>query len=215
MEKVFEGNNFNQNTPGSGRLFVPLPLDSEGKELVIKLHKVVPEDDSSITKIRILDGLMNERNIVSLSSSAFLATTLMFFVGVCLLITCLAYIPAGVKTYSLYTMAMFVITASLWVMCNSKVIQYFTDNWVLVHNLEYISFFSTPLWLWLFLSYHWDNHKKQCNTAINLLLVFLMITFTAKAFGICDFYLFLKPFHLLAVLNILVILVPGLKSIHS
>lgn len=215
MERVFEAKHPNQTTPGSGRIFVPLPQDAQGKEVVIQLHNIVLEDDGPIAKISILDGMMNNRSIISLTSSAFLATVLMFFVGVCLLISCIAYIPSGVKIRSLCSMAMFVISASLWVLCNSKAMQYFTDNWVLSHNLEYIAFFSTPLWLWLFLSYHWDSHKKLCNTAINLLTVFLLITFTAKAFGIRDYYFFLKTFHILAVVNIIVILLLGIKDLRK
>lgn len=214
LERVFEKKSFNQNTPGSGRIFVPLPADSQGKEVVIKLHKVVLEDDGPVANISIMDGLMSDRSITSLSSSAFLATVLMFFVGVCLLVTCLAYLPAGVKVHSLSTMAMFVITASLWVMCNSKSMQFFTDNWVLIHNLEYMAFFSTPLWLWLFLSYNWNSHKKICNIAINVMLIFITITFTAKALGLLDFYFFLELFHILAILNIIVILVLGLRDIR-
>lgn len=215
MERVFERQSYNQKTPGSGRIFIPLPANSQGKEIMIQLHKVVTEDMSSIFKISIMDGIMTDRGIISLSSSAFLATALMFFIGVCLLITCLAYFPAGIRIYPMAAMAMFVLSGSLWVMCNSKMIQYFTSNWVLIHNLEYISFFTTPLWLWLFLSYNWDSYKKLCNRAVNLFLAFISITFTAKVLGIYDFYMFLKIFHLLAVMNIGVILVLGFKDIRN
>lgn len=214
LERTFESKNFNQSTPGSGRIFVPLPSEAQGQEIVIQLHKVVLEDSGPVAKISIMNGLMSQRSIISLSSSAFLATVLMFFIGVCLLITCVVYLPMGVRTYSLSTMAMFVIATSLWVMCNSKTLQYFTDNWVLMHNLEYLAFYSMPLWLWLFLSNNWDRHQKICAVAINVQMGFMVLTFSAKVLGICDFYSFLRVFHALAIANIVVILVLGLKDIR-
>ena len=211
-EKVFSQKYFNQDTPGSGRVFVQLPQDSAGKEIVIKMYKAVPQDESAIAQIRIMDGVLNERNIVSLSGSAFVATILMFFVGVCLLITSIVYVCGGIKIYSLCSMSMFVITSSLWVMCNSKVLQFFTDNWVLMHNLEYMAFYSTPLWLWIFLYYNWEKHAKTCKVAITILTVFSMAVLTAKVFGICDFYASLRIYHALALGNIVVILILGIKE---
>lgn len=212
MEKNFEAKSFNQNTPGSGRILVPIPADSQGKEILIRYNKIVPEDDGPIANVHIINGQMNERNIISLSSSAFITTILMFFIGCGLFLTSLVYIYSGVKIYSLSSMSMFVITSSMWVMCNSKILQYFTDNWVLMHNLEYISFYSTPIWLWMFLSYNWDRQKKICNTALTILIAFFIITLTTKAFGICDFYIFLKVFHGLAFLSIFTVLILGIKE---
>lgn len=211
-ERIFESKSLNQSSPGSGRLLVPLPEDSAGKEIVIKLSKAVPEDNGPIAKLNIINGLMSERSIISLSGAAFLATSLMFFVGICLLITSLAYAFGGIKMYSLCSMSMFVITTSLWVLCNSKAMQYFTDNWVLIHNLEYMAFYSCPLWIWMFFSQNWNYKKRLCRAANTSVITFFMITLTAKAVGISDFYYFLKLFHVLAFANIALILAIGIMG---
>lgn len=76
----------------------------------IELHKTVLEDNGPIAKISILNGIMSERSIISLSGSAFLVTMLMLFVGIYLLITSPAYVCSGIRIYSLCSMSMFVIT---------------------------------------------------------------------------------------------------------
>lgn len=211
-EQKFQPKQTNAETPGSGKLFVYLPDDFEGKTIHIQLERVVLQDASSLGTVDIINGMVNARLFIPGDNMLFFVIATIFLIGIILLLISAAFKSVGVKTSPLVMLALFAISASLWFMCNSKIFQFFTDNLVLMHNLEYLSFYLMPVTLWAFLHLNWDSRSKATVPILMVMLGFFTIAITLKFLGICDMFRLLNIFHILVVINAIVFICFELRN---
>lgn len=196
-----EGSQKKSFTPGSGRFYVMLPQDSAGKELHIRYSRTVMSDDSLIARVAIHDSLQKPFFFVSGSELLLVSMLSLFLIGLVLLIIALVADWRRFLYSPLCSLAVFAISTSVWITCNTKLSQFFTPNLIFLHNLEYIAFFTMPAALWMFAWLTWHYCPRVTLPTIGILSGFLVLALTCKALGLLDFYSFLTLFHLLVLCN--------------
>ncbi len=202
FQKKFEIEGYNSTESGSGKVIITLPHDSEGKELHIKLEKVVVSDNGPIPAVNIINGAITPANSIIQNKFIFASMLPVLFFGIVLIAASIAYKSLNLQLSALIHLAMFMLTESIWVLCNSKHIEVFTQNWVLVHQLEYMCLYSLPYFLWSFLKYNWNSKSKTINYMTYITGTFFVIALTLRIFFQVNFFHLLHIFHLVALLNV-------------
>lgn len=202
----FEDQQRRNFTPGSGRFFVSLPDDFAGKELHIRYYRNITTDNSSIATILLRHSLQNPYFFIPGSDLLFIFMLSLFMAGLVLLI--LAIVTAGRRLLGspLFPLSLFAMSSSLWILCNTKLIQFFTHNLVLVHNMEYISFYIMPVALWMFAWLNWHYCPKVTLPIITIMSAFFAVSITLKFLGLMDFHRLLTPFHILVFCSTVIFL---------
>ncbi|MEG0692483.1 MAG: diguanylate cyclase [Oscillospiraceae bacterium] len=214
-EYRFESKSPISKTPGSGRFYINLPDHSQGKTIHIQYERVVPEDLSAIADIVLINAMASCQLYIPNRQIVVLVITAMFIIGAILLIISAVIRSSKVKATPLICLALFCVSAAIWFLCNSKMLQFFTGNLVLIHNLEYICFYLIPVALWAFMWSNWKYSPKVTLPMIITMSVFFASSLTLKILGICDFFSLITIFHVLVCINILVfgfISIQGLRS---
>ncbi|MEG1858691.1 MAG: hypothetical protein RR216_08085, partial [Pseudoflavonifractor sp.] len=190
------------DTPGSGKVAISLPPDSAGQTIRMEYEHVILSDGGPVPTITLQDGVGKPFLMIPNGNYLFFIVSAIFLVGVVLLLLSVALVGIGVKLAPILYLAIFYLSSSMWIMCNSKIFQFFTDNLVLMHNLEYMSFYLLPLALWSFLWSNWHCYPKISACILTVTGTFFALAITLKAFGILDFYYLLPVFHVLLALSI-------------
>lgn len=193
------GNQKKSFTPGSGRFFATLPQDFSGKELHIRYDRAVMSDNSNIARVSLHDTLQKPFFFISGSEVLLIAMLAMFLVGLVLLIIAI-FVDWRHFLYSpLFPLGVFAISTAAWITCNTKLAQFFTRNLILLHNVEYIAFYTMPLALWLFAWLTWHYCPQVTLPVLVIMSGFLGFSLTCKALGLLDFFTLLPIFHLLVI----------------
>lgn len=193
---------WNEFSPGSGICFVSLPEDAQGKEIHIEYGLMPGTSETVVSTIKIIDGIVSPGTYFGESKFLLFIASSMLLVGIIGIVTTFVYIAMGTKLYQLGLLSLLIASSSTWIMCNSKIMQYFTPNLIFIHNLEYISFYLIPVALWGFVSTNWNDSKKASGMMFGLMSAFFAITITLKSIGITDMFHFLKLFHLILLANV-------------
>lgn len=85
--------------------------------------------------------------------------------------------------------------------------QIITENLVLIHNLEYLTFFLMPVMLWGFIGRSGKIRSKLSSYMFTYSLIFYIFTLTMKLFGFNDFFAYLNLFHFLYVFHLIAIVI--------
>lgn len=213
-ETNFNANSSLQTSPGSGKFYVPLPQDCVGKTLRLHYINTVPSDLSSLRTITLSNGNYNPYLIMEHGNIIFFSSTSIILLGLVLFIVAIIYFKEELLFQSLIFIAGFAISSSVWILCNTKLMQFFTENLVLIHNLEYITFFIMPVTLWGFIGRSGKIFSKLSNYMFTFSLIFYLYTMTMKLLGINDFFAYLKLFHLLYILHLIAIVYVLYKNRH-
>ncbi|MFZ2537726.1 MAG: diguanylate cyclase [Oscillospiraceae bacterium] len=211
FKSKFEPSGANSQTPGSGKFHIYLPENFQGKTIHIRYDRVVPEDNGPIANIDIINGVGNPQLFIQNENVMFFIVTIIFALGIILLVTSLIFRSLSIKISPLISLALFAISSSVWIMSNTKIIQFFTSNFVLIHDLEYISFYLMPITLWAFMWQNWKCYSKFSIAMLSIGSAFFAGSLTLKFFGICDFFYLLKMFHILVFVNVIVFAVVAIK----
>jgi len=204
---------WNQYSPGSGIHFVFLPKDYEGKDIHINYQIMPGTSETVISTIKIIDGIVSPGTYFGGSKFLLFIALSMLLVGIIGIITTFVYMAMGIQLYQLGLLSLLISSSSTWLMCNSKIMQFFTPNLVFIHNLEYISFYIVPVALWGFVSTNWDESKKENNMMLFIMGTFFVMSITVKCLGLADMFYFLKMFHMMFLANILYIFYSAIKKV--
>ncbi len=214
-ESEFEPKGINCQTPGSGRFNIQLPEKFEGKTVHIQYERVVKKDVGPIGSIDIINGRGNSQLFIVNGSIILFIITSVFMLGVLLVIISTSFKSSGIDVLSLVFLALFDISSIIWIWCNSKMLQFLTSNLILIHGLEYISFYLMPVTLWAFLWLNWKSYSKFSFPMLTIEAGFFALALTLKVLKICDFFALLKIFHLLAFINIVVLILMATQVFKS
>lgn len=211
----------NKSPVGSGKVITALPVDSVGKQLHIRFEVVVKSDTGPIPNIMVVDGSDISFSIINKHEPLFALLVSLVSQGLLLLLGAFAYY--FMRTYfttnlgfdSIAYLAIFNVSIACWALCNTKFITIFTDNWSFIHNLEYISFFIFPASIWSFMSHNWSSASKRVRFMSYIMSAFFFITITSKMFLNIDFFVFLKLFHILSILNVIIFAIEAVSGFRS
>lgn len=196
-ENVFKPTILNKTVPGSITNVVTLPYESAGKQIHIQIDRVVMADKGPVSTIKLIDGAVKSYNRVQDNNVLLVLMVSLASMGVLALFVSLLFHRSWINIASLLCLSIVLISISVWTLCNSRMIELFTTNRVLMHNLEYISFYSMPLALVSFVKHNWKVTSKTIKFARNLSFGFVICTLALKVFLNIDFFVFLTLFHLL------------------
>lgn len=211
-EKIFENEmipkDSNNWSPGNSRAFVILPNYSSGMQIHLQYENLISEDSSVIAEVYLNDAVTPNYFPIVNNSFLFFFTSIFLAIGIVLLIITMVMIIMQIKRiYPLFFLSMFCITGSIWLMCNNSIFQFFSDNLVLMYNLEYIcSFLQTPM-LWLFIWSNWKHATKIILPTVSVMGLFYALVISFKLFGIADFIVFLPLYHFMLALNTIVFVI--------
>lgn len=200
-KSVFEPGLWEKFTPGSLKVAVMLPDNSEGKELCLRYTRVVKNDGTDIKPVYLSPAIAVPPDVFRSGISFFVVTTLCLM-GVAMALAAIFYEPATSLRNPLFYLSLFVATTGLWVLCFSKYMQFFTTNGVFIHNLEYITFYTFPIFMWAFLLTNWKRSARIVEVAVYSHLALLAIALTCKLFGLLDFSSFLHLYRTVLLVSI-------------
>ncbi|MEG0898962.1 MAG: hypothetical protein RSF40_04535, partial [Oscillospiraceae bacterium] len=187
-EWTFNDDASQKDTIGSRLVFVTIPKECEGKPIHLRFTRTVTGDDASILPVEIYNAMSNYTVQIGKNNSIMIVITASLLVAIIALLFSL-FIYQKDFFYSPYTyLVLHILTLSLWSLCNGKYMQFFTDNALLIHNIEYICFYSTVLFMWLYIYLNWKICPKIILSQIIILALFFVLSLIFKLFGICDFF---------------------------
>ncbi|MEG1943148.1 MAG: hypothetical protein RR049_04965, partial [Angelakisella sp.] len=193
----------NSFTPGSGRFFINLPDSFGGQELHMRYYRVVPSDTATIVPVLLQSTRQSPYFFIPGSEILFVLMLSLFIMGLALLAMSIFSGGFGFLASPLFPLSIFAMSTAAWITCNTKLAQFFSDNLILIHNLEYVSFFIMPVALWMFAWLNWHYCPRITLPTVSVMSIFFALAVTLKFFGLVDFYTLLVPFHLLLLVNCL------------
>lgn len=190
----------NQKSPGAPRVFVEIPPDSAGKTLTLKYDILVRLDDSDLQVVKLINSVRGLQTYVEKDSKVFFVTVSMAMLGVFLFLYALVFKSIGIPGISIAMVSLFTISSSLWIMSNNKTIQFIIPNPVLIHNIEYMTFYLLPVAILGYLYYNWKRKNPIAQGLFISAVVFYLLILTLKTFGVVDFYEGQKIYHVLGLI---------------
>lgn len=206
FEKTFIPGPLNPRFPGGGTCMMPLPTNSAGKELHIKMNKVVMEDNSALTMVKLFEGIPTPQTRAPKDIFIFVLMVSMFSIGALLLLVSVFYRKMEIYLIPLVYLSVGLVSIACWTLCNSKMMEVFVDNWAFVHTLEYISFYFMPICVLSFIEENWSGTSKTLRWMNRGMLCFFAFTLGARGFLNIDFFRWITVFHGLVLLVLLVIM---------
>lgn len=182
--------------PGSLWCLTRLPEDSAGKEISITL-------DSPFAAFH---GLVNPVLLGSKSSLLFyflrhyglglLVSCGVMLIGVVLITIYALFRLAPLRDRRLLYLALFAMTASLWLAGESRMLQFFTGNWYLITNLSYLALMAFPLPLVLFVNTAYTpHHRRFIHLLGHAFAVNLAVQVVVQLAGFSDYFSMLPATH--------------------
>lgn len=194
------------NDPGDSKVTVTLPADSQGKELHIRYRRDNVADVSYIQPPEIVDGTMAKAPLHSSEIIIWAAMSAFLFTALLLVVKFFLQYRSRSRNYSDLALSFLFITTATWVLTYNKLINHIGINWVMAHTLEYLSFYAIPYALWSYISMSWNSHSKVGNFMRSAMGLFLSFAIGIKILFQVDFVALLSFFHMLFVINIILLM---------
>ncbi len=187
---------------GSGRFLINLNSIKVNDIITIEFINRVPQEDSRIQAINIIDSNLNSQSSSLQAKEGSTLTFITFLFGV--LFTLISIIPSNKVTSrkTIFTLGLFAMTAAIWLLCNTKLIQTFTTNFLFIHKLEMLSFFLCPVLLWIVIYERWLALRKLVAPAIIITGIFYLFALFNDLFNLMDVGQLLIFFNQLGYVNI-------------
>ena len=186
---------------GSGRVVCTLPEQEREGMLKIRFERNDDKYMGTFGNVKLVDGSVNEQNFMSNYSFVFILSAGLFITGLLMLVAGGAYMGFGVRISALIYMSIVILSSSLWVMCSSKIAQMFLSDWVLIHNIEYMSLYLLPVGVWGYITSNWKHEISRRRYIIHIMSGFFAIALTLKLMGVADFFDLQPLFHILIIIN--------------
>ena len=195
---------FLAKSTGSSWQIVHLPRDSEGKTIRITLSS--PYDMSS--------GTVNSINLGTKSAVTFaifrqhlprllIAFFIMLF-GALFLILGYVFRSLGSDVARITYLGWFALLVSIWLLCESRMLQFFTGNHFIITNLVFIAIMLVPLPLLMYLETAYEMHTKSWYFLfIWAFIANFFICIFLQVAGIADFFQTVIITHLLIAISMI------------
>lgn len=194
-----------KESPGSINLFLPLDSAKPGSRVEISYIQRVPRENSRIQKIYLMDAITPLRSYPNLPPLFIVALFASFGLGLILLLLPLTG-RFRYKPIVLSHIGAFFLMSSIWISANTKLLQVFVPNILLLHKLEMISFYSIPLFLWSIYYYQWPKLRKIVVPVLVVMLFFFLTALSLDAFNYLDVFYSLSAAHQLVFINAIFLL---------
>lgn len=196
-----------QEDAGSAWAFFRLPDNSEGKTLRIELTSPYHGFSGKISSIYFSSKASILFNIFGTYSTGFFVFVALAMVGVILLIMFLSTAVPGLRNPSLLYLALSSILVGLWILGESKTMQFFIGNEYLVTKLSYYALLAMPLPFTLYLDNAYKRHTPAYPTFFFWLFTAnFIVCVVLEVTGAAYFFKTLISVHLLLLALIIVMI---------
>ena len=193
---------------GSGLLVFPLPKDYAYKTLHIQYIHSFDRITNYIFPITLTEKNLTETLLFDSAETIYLNSWFLLTGIVCLLVS--LYLKFQKQPYlSFLFLGIFAIIYSIWLLCNTKCLQLFTQNLAFIHHLEYLCFYAIAIPLWLFFYQIVSKHSLKLYCFISTLpaIVFYIIAIILQYMDKANFFELLPAYHLLLGGNLLLMII--------
>lgn len=191
---------------GSGIIMINIPNEYIGKEIYIEYGRSLAYYPVKIVAPQIINATIDNGYIDS--NYLWVIAAMISYLLTGIFLTCSYYferINGRDAEKALLSLAAIFISIASWMLCYNKVYTNISETWVLIHIIEYVSFYALPYCILCYI------HQMQTNRVIRILKrvagIFLVSTVWLKfLFGI-DYLYFLTASHILMAIHILAAIV--------
>lgn len=186
---------------GSGTHFLSLPDNYQGKHLVIKLYVTEQNAFTTIQSISFQSQFGIIENFIQGSFLQIITSVFMLGIGIMLIGVVIVYGDFSKEYRTIIWMALISISASIWVMSTTGIIQLFVTNFRMIGYLEFLSLDFLLLFFLAFIyELHYDRKiKLPVGGLIVIMTIFIITSLICDALNIAHLPAFLTAYHTLAV----------------
>ncbi len=203
---------------GSGFYFIELPDDYQGKTLTLKF--TVGEIDAFgsfepiyLEQTHTVHTSFLSSKLVSLLGGVFLCV--IGLVGICLSSFVLAEMYQIRRLMYIFE---FAFCVGMWTLCNDGLAQLFIGDYVICQSLEFITLFLAPIPILMFIRKE-GTESDMLDKLVLILLrtcqIFCAAVFSLVAIGVLHFQHCLSFFHILMLLEVILIIVNISKRLRA
>lgn len=205
---------------GYGNHYVELPISYVGKTITIQMKVSEKHAFTSLTCPMISDGY-NSKNL-------FMRKQIIpFFIGIFLLIFGIAFLFLSIVMFSisgeffpLLQISFISICIGMWTFCNYHLMQLFTPDLSLCAYLEYGSLYLVPIPVMLYFNSCLKTAKIHLLSMLYRIFLivyslFVVTSFTSQILNFIHFPGFLRVFHILSVLMLLLIIITPFMNMEK
>ncbi len=193
---------------------VPLKAEYAGKEIRVAYSTPYQEYQGFVNDITYGSKNENLYSIIKENALNFVISLIMLLVGIMLLIIGILMKIKKVPERSMIYLALFTILFAMWMMGETKMLQFVTGNPVLATTMHFWGFLLFPIPLLLFVGESYESHHPQIVPALFVGFVAnFIVTASLQLFKIYDFLTTIWTTHVMCVLTILFLLADLLMEI--
>lgn len=204
----FDNNKYPKKNIGAAWALFRLPNDCEGKELRLDIYS---QCDRYLYDIN--DVYMGDKSAVLFSIfheySFNLIMVMILFTSAIIMFILHFFTNTGFdRDYSLIYLSLFSILSGIWILGESKTLQFFIGNQFLIYNIAFFAFFLFPLPMTVYIDTCYKRHHPRfANILFYLFLANFTICIILGMTGICNFVSMILPSQVLMTISILITLV--------
>ncbi|MBP2029073.1 diguanylate cyclase (GGDEF)-like protein [Acetoanaerobium pronyense] len=185
---------------------VEIPEGSNGKELKITLSSHISDMSGLINEI--FYGSRSDLNfhIQQVYGWGFFSSIMIFIFGIIIIIFSIVIKP--LRSWQFINLGLFTVFISLWLIAESRMLQFFIGSPLILGSLAYImlSIFPIPI-LFYIKENEIQNFKKIYNTLIAIFLVNLLLILFLQFSGLVYFYDSVRITHFLILIGLILLIV--------
>lgn len=205
---------------GYGNHYLELPISYAGKTLSIQMKVTENHAFTSITSPVIADGYRSQELFISKNIMPFFIGIFLMIFGITFLFLSVIMYGISGKFFPLVQISFISICIGMWTFCNYHLMQLFAPSLAICAYLEYTSLYIAPLPVMLYFNnYIKDSKKKLIPRLYQIFLgvygIFLTVCFVCQATNIAHFPAFLRLFHVLSVIMLLLVIVTPFVGFQS
>lgn len=193
-------------SPGSVWCLTRLPEDSGGKEISITLSTPLAAFHGVVNPIQLGSKTALLYGIIGQYGSNLLLPTAILLSGIVMIVLYLLFRFSPLHDLRLLYLALFALSVSLWLIGESRMVQFFTGNWYVLTNLSYLALMAFPLPLLLFIDASYRPHHRRFTRPLLLLFTLnIGIQVLLQLCGVADYFSMLPATHGLIAVSVLLV----------
>ena len=206
-EVIFEyahDDSYLADSVGSSWQIIKLPYGCEGKTVRITLTSPYKMSSGTINSIN-----LGSKSAVTFAifkqhfPRMFIAILIMLF-GALFLILGYVFRALGSDVARITYLGWFAILVAIWLLCESRMLQFFTGNHFIITNLVFIAIMLVPLPLLMYLESAYEMHQKSFYPHfIWAFIINFFVCISLQITGILDFFQTVISTHLLIMLGMI------------
>lgn len=167
--------------------FITLPGQNEGHELSIELSSPYNSMSGEINDVFYGSEVMHYRYLMNTYGIRLIIGVILFLIGMIVMI--FDFLVKQVRDKGYVYIGLFAIILSLWVIAESRLLQFFTGSPLLIGTLAYLALpaFAIPMIVFL-TEYRLKDYKKVLSWMKYLFIIHLVVITTLHFTNIADFF---------------------------